>query len=407
MRTMELACIISAGLLCTGTLRAATGDNCTSPIVVNLPAALPYADLGQHTCGRGDDYHDSNTCVGNYADSEDIIYELHVTATVDIEIEMDPKGQTFTSLALDEGCPLAGSLCLGFRGDDYGTPRKLECLRLVPGTYSLMVDCWPLVGQTCIPDFDLRINACECAAGACCVESVCVGTMPRAQCDAQAGSWFEGFACTSFACPVQVPTLPERSATADAIAGLPFSAEFYTNTATADGPPGSCNDPNAVVMRRDVWYKYTAADDCTLALNVEYDLYDGLAVVYEGPDPGQLTELYCLNSGVAAHPDRDAVSFAVTAGTTYWFQVGTRRGGGSGKTLLALRCADTVLCGDANCDRQVGFGDINSFVLLLSNRPTWQAVFPECPVLNGDINGDGATDFGDINPFVTLLSGGG
>jgi hypothetical protein len=408
MRTMELTCILGAGLLCGSTLRAAPGDNCANPIVVTLPAALPFADLGQHTCGRGNDYHDANTCIGDFNGSEDIIYQLHVTATVDIEIVMDPKGQGFTAIALDETCPPGGSLCLAFCRDTFDTPRTLGCLRLAPGNYCLMVDCWPLAGHTCIPDFDLTINACECAAGACCVDSTCVGTMTRPLCLAQNGTWFEGFTCNSFACPVEVATLPERCETAYSIAGLPFAARIYngTATATADGPPGSCNDPNALLMRRDVWFQYTPASDCTLKLNVEYDLYDGLTVVYAGPDSGHLTELHCLNSGPVANPDRDSVAFAGAAGTAYWIQLGARRGGG-GINLLVLRPAETVLRGDVDCDRHVGFGDINPFVLLLSNPVTWQAVFPGCPLLNGDINSDGTTDFGDINPFVTLLSGGG
>ena len=61
--------------------------------------------------------------------------------------------------------------------------------------------------------------------------------------------------------------------------------------------------------------------------------------------------------------------------------------------------------GDVNCDGAVGFGDINPFVLLLSNPTAWQAEYPACPMLNGDINGDGTVGFDDINPFVALLSG--
>jgi len=67
--------------------------------------------------------------------------------------------------------------------------------------------------------------------------------------------------------------------------------------------------------------------------------------------------------------------------------------------------APDLLAGDVNCDGAVNFGDINAFVLLLSNPDTWQALYPDCPALNGDINGDGAVNFGDINPFVMLLSG--
>jgi hypothetical protein len=62
--------------------------------------------------------------------------------------------------------------------------------------------------------------------------------------------------------------------------------------------------------------------------------------------------------------------------------------------------------GDLNCDGSVDFGDINAFVLALSNPTAYGQTYPGCPILNGDINGDGSVDFGDINPFVALLSGG-
>ena len=64
--------------------------------------------------------------------------------------------------------------------------------------------------------------------------------------------------------------------------------------------------------------------------------------------------------------------------------------------------------GDLNCDGVVDFGDINPFVLYLSNFDAWQAAYPGCDPLNGDINTDGTYgqgSFGDINPFVALLSG--
>jgi hypothetical protein len=64
--------------------------------------------------------------------------------------------------------------------------------------------------------------------------------------------------------------------------------------------------------------------------------------------------------------------------------------------------------GDLNCDGSVNFGDINPFVLYLSNFAAWQAAYMDCDARNGDINGDGTyPSFGDINPFVALLTGGG
>jgi hypothetical protein len=65
-----------------------------------------------------------------------------------------------------------------------------------------------------------------------------------------------------------------------------------------------------------------------------------------------------------------------------------------------------VVTGDVNCDGTVNFGDINPFVLLLSNPAQWQQNYVECRMLNGDINSDGSVNFGDINPFVSCLSSG-
>jgi hypothetical protein len=63
--------------------------------------------------------------------------------------------------------------------------------------------------------------------------------------------------------------------------------------------------------------------------------------------------------------------------------------------------------GDLNCDGLIDFGDINPFVLYLSNNAGWLAAFPGCNPVNGDINCDGTYgqgEFGDINPFVTLMT---
>jgi hypothetical protein len=70
-----------------------------------------------------------------------------------------------------------------------------------------------------------------------------------------------------------------------------------------------------------------------------------------------------------------------------------------------VQSAPAYCLGDLNCDGVVSFGDINPFVLYLSNYATWQTTYAGCNPKNGDINDDGAyPGFGDINPFVTLLS---
>jgi hypothetical protein len=65
-----------------------------------------------------------------------------------------------------------------------------------------------------------------------------------------------------------------------------------------------------------------------------------------------------------------------------------------------------LIPGDLNCDGAADFGDINPFVLALSNPAAYAAAYPDCHILRGDCNEDGVVDFQDINPFVAVLAGG-
>ena len=88
-----------------------------------------------------------------------------------------------------------------------------------------------------------------------------------------------------------------------------------------------------------------------------------------------------------------------------WAGLGTDCADHNGNSIPDA-CEGSPPCvGDLNCDGQRGFGDINPFVLYLSNLASWRAAYPACNPANGDINGDGTyPSFGDINPFVALLS---
>lgn len=61
--------------------------------------------------------------------------------------------------------------------------------------------------------------------------------------------------------------------------------------------------------------------------------------------------------------------------------------------------------GDLNCDGVVDFGDINPFVLALTNPTAYEETYPDCRLLHADINDSGSVGFDDINPFVALLTG--
>ncbi|MEW6198473.1 MAG: choice-of-anchor J domain-containing protein [Planctomycetota bacterium] len=73
-------------------------------------------------------------------------------------------------------------------------------------------------------------------------------------------------------------------------------------------------------------------------------------------------------------------------------------------SVMAVQCNPPFAKGDLNCDGNVDFGDINPFVLALTNPAGYAAAFPNCNIMLGDINDDGLVNFGDINPFVRLLT---
>ncbi len=128
------------------------GDDCSDPIVVDIPADLTYTDAGQTNCGRTNDY--SSTCLGSYDGGEDIIYELNVTSDTWVDIEMT-TASTYTGMSLSDACP-PGLTCIDYVTNSGGGGVSMLNVFLSAGTYYLMIDTWPL--PDCIPDFDLVIT---------------------------------------------------------------------------------------------------------------------------------------------------------------------------------------------------------------------------------------------------------
>jgi hypothetical protein len=73
--------------------------------------------------------------------------------------------------------------------------------------------------------------------------------------------------------------------------------------------------------------------------------------------------------------------------------------------LDTVACGPSFAIGDLNCDGTVDFGDINPFVLALSNPAAYATTYPGCDINLADTNQDRSVSFDDINPFVGLLSG--
>ncbi len=61
--------------------------------------------------------------------------------------------------------------------------------------------------------------------------------------------------------------------------------------------------------------------------------------------------------------------------------------------------------GDMNCDGIVGVGDVNGFVLALTDIALYTELFPLCQPGAADVSNDGNISFADLNEFVELLTG--
>ncbi len=133
---------------------------------------------------------------------------------------------------------------------------------------------------------------------------------------------------------------------------------------------------------------------------------NGTGVVAREGDPidldgnGQFDDDVYINTFKANHA-------FLTDSRLVYFLATLRDGAGTslGDAFLRMQLPLIHMVGDLNCDGQINFGDINPFVLAISDPAAWQIAYPNCDLMNGDINQDGGFNFGDINPFVALLSG--
>ena len=83
------------------------------------------------------------------------------------------------------------------------------------------------------------------------------------------------------------------------------------------------------------------------------------------------------------------------------------KAGRRGRALPGLPSPQERRRGDLSSDCVVDFGDVDPFVLTLSNPVGYRKQYPNCDIMNGDINGDGSVDFNDIDGFVTCIVNGG
>ncbi len=175
----------------------------------------------------------------------------------------------------------------------------------------------------------------------------------------------------------------------------------YDSGGAAVAQPGISPGPAWEPLQFNNWYRTrTSMDMATNKFTTVsiIDLHTGASSTVDlTQDPNYATQWF-MDGGAAGH--------------TQWLNFRLFAGGGIvpnvvGNNVSAwdnICIGPGVGTGDMNCDGVINFGDINPFVMILSDPNGYLAAYPACCVQNGDINMDGVVNFDDINPFVALLS---
>ncbi len=113
------------------------GD-CNDPISINLPSIAmmnPYV-ITSTTCGYGNNYN-SGSCVGNWANNQDVIYRLNVEFMHTVIINMTTP-TIGSGIGIYDGCPNTGS-CIEVSSVLWSAGDHTFELELDPGEYYLMI----------------------------------------------------------------------------------------------------------------------------------------------------------------------------------------------------------------------------------------------------------------------------
>lgn len=259
----------------------AIGDDCSTPIVitVNDPNTdLPYTAVSQTTTGRLNTY--DNTCLNDFDGGEDIVYQLDLGAGATLNFEIDPKGTTYTGIALSESCGWSGT-CLAISTDTYGNGAAHSfSIALDAGTYYIIVDTWPdLTGPYSIPDFDLTITK--------------VTDVPNDDC--------------ANATPINEVM------------------NYLFNTEMATGGGGATGGAN-------IWFAYTATFNGNAVIDLCASDFDTQLVLWNSCGGSILTsnDDACGYEGL-----QSKLTYTVAAGTTYYIEIGGFSGA-SGDGVLSI-----------------------------------------------------------------------
>ncbi len=250
---------------------------------------------------------------------------------------------------------------------------------------------------------DLAIRAvidCPGPTGACChVDGTCEAGQQQSDCQAFGDIWTQGKTCAQVTC-----TARGACCRAGGCLQLTQQAQCESIGGVWAGPGSDCNESACVAGACCL----PATGECQQTFEFQCvalgGTFLGHGVSCGPPNPCPQPMGACC-FGTICITDQTSADCSGAGGE--WAGAGTNCDDDNGNGIPDACDTNTPCAGDLNCDGAIDFGDINPFVLYLSNLASWQNAFQDCNPGNGDINCDGTYgqgSFGDINPFVSLMT---
>lgn len=375
------------------------GTDCANPIAIN---ALPFSDTNT-TSDKGNQY--TSTCLGDYDNGNDILYELTVTNTqcVDITVTGATPDDNWIGVAVDSACP-PNNACVA-QGTTQGNVATITSLTLTPGTYYLMIDRWPLARASL--DFTLSITDCGGApTGACCnaANQVCTDNVLQANCLGPNDAWSAGVACGDLVppCVPEVDPIGQDCEFPIVVSTIPFE-EVNTTADKKEDYSSSClgvyDDGD------DVVYAITLAEahclDVTVAGASAIDHSIGI-VLDDACPPGPACLAQATTPGTVATLD----NLQLAAGT-YYLMIDRQPDDGFAILDYRLTIADCPEASGACCLPGGQCAQITETDCLNAGGLNWtiDLLCSPNPCTPGDFDGDGDVDLADHAIFAACLFG--
>ncbi len=375
------------------------GTDCANAIAMG---ALPFSDTNT-TSDKGNDY--TSTCLGDYDNGLDIVYELTLTGTqcIDVTVTGATPEDNWIGVALDSACP-PGNACIA-QGTSQANVATITNLTLAPGTYYLMIDRWPLTSAGL--DYTLSVTECGGApTGACCnaANQVCTDNALQTNCQGPDDTWSVGVACGDLVppCTPEIDPIGQDCEYLLPVTSIPFD-DVNTTSDKKEDYSSSClgvyDDGD------DIVYELTLTGSHCLDIRVAgaTAIDRSIGVVLDDVCPPGLS---CIAQASTTGTVATITNLQLSPGT-YYLMIDREPDDGFAILDFRLTIADCPEASGACCLPGGQCAQVTEADCISAGGLTWTmdtACSPN-PCVAGDVDGDGDVDLADFATFAKCFGG--